>query len=80
MSATKRAPVEEYYPEWLDAADVEFDYCFATCGCGWATEKKDHPDQARYELDLHGDYGRSPDCTLGKIKLQFADGSEVTIQ
>jgi len=80
MSKTQqRAPVEAFFPNWVED-DAEFDYCYATCGCGWRSETKPHPDGADYELDLHHDYSRTPDCTLGTTHLIFEDGSEVSIQ
>lgn len=80
MSQTQeRAPVEAFIPKYVDN-DAEFDYCYATCGCGWDSGTQSHPDQADYELDLHHDYSRTPDCTLGKTHLIFEDGTEATIQ
>lgn len=76
----QRAPVEAFYPKYVDADDVEFDYCYATCGCGWRSEDESHPYDADHELDLHHDYSRTPDCTLGETHLIFADGTEATIQ
>lgn len=78
MSSQQRAPVEEYIPDYV-REDAEFDYCYGTCGCGWATEAKSHPEQVKYEIDGHSEFGMTPDCTLGKIRLIFEDGTEATI-
>lgn len=80
MSATQqRAPPEDYLPDWV-SEDFEFDHCYGTCGCGWATEEKAHPDQVQHELDLHAEYGMTPDCTLGTTHMIGEDGSEVSLQ
>lgn len=73
--ATERKPVEEYYPHYVDPEEVEFDYAYYECRCGWTSERKSHPRATEYERDGHSQFGRTPDCGLGNHVIVFKDGS-----
>jgi len=78
MSTTQeRPPIEEFLPNWVED-DAQVDYCYGTCGCGWRSKNKPHPDDVEYQLDVHHDSSRTPDCTLGTTHFIFEDGSEVS--
>ncbi len=78
MTQQQRDPPEAYFPDYVDE-DAELRYCYEKCRCGWATEDLKHPAQARHRGDLHGEYGRTADCSLTETVLRFEDGTEARI-
>lgn len=75
----ERGSVDEWYPHYVDADDVEFDYAFARCRCGWKSEALGHPASTDYHGDLHLEYGRTVDCGVIDHVIIFKDGSEAVI-
>jgi len=74
-----RGDVEDYYPHYVNPDDVEFDYAYYECNCGWQSETQNHPSKTEYYADQHSRFGRTPDCGLGKHIIVFKDGSTATL-
>jgi len=79
MSQQQREPAEAYFPHYVDPDEVEFDYAYYECRCGWQSERVSHPSMTEYHADGHRDYGRTPDCGLGKHVIVFKDGTVAEI-
>lgn len=80
MSGTQQVgPVEDYYPHYVDEDEVEFDYAFYRCRCGWESKRVGHPASTMAKEDAHFEYGHTPDCGVGKHVLVFEDGSVAEI-
>lgn len=79
MSQKQREPPEAYYPHYVDPDEVEFDYAYAKCRCGWESARVGHPSMAEYHLDGHRKFGRTPDCGVGTHVLVFEDGSTAEV-
>jgi hypothetical protein len=71
--------IAEWYPHYVNPDEVEFDYAFYRCRCGWESERCSHPSLTEAKADGHRQYYDSPDCGLGKHIIVFKDGSTADI-
>lgn len=78
-SLEARGSVEDYYPHYVNEDEVEFDYAYWKCRCGWRSESFQHPSMADHFRDGHQKFGRTVDCGLGKCVMVFEDGSEAEV-
>lgn len=78
MSGAQRPPADAYFPSYVHD-DAALAHCYATCRCGWESDRKSHPESADTAREIHIEHADSPDCSLPKIRLIFEDGSEATI-
>lgn len=78
-SLEERGDVEDYYPHYVIPDEVEFDYAYYKCRCGWESEALSHPSMTEHHADGHREYGYTADCGLGKKVLVFKDGSVAEI-
>lgn len=74
-SLEDRGPPEDWYPHYVDADDVEFDYAYYRCRCGWESECVSHPSMTEWHADGHRQFGQTVDCGVGRHILVFKDGT-----
>lgn len=75
----QRGPVEDYYPHYVNEDEVEFDYAYYECRCGWQGDPAGHPASTEHQHEMHSRWSQSPDCGLGKHVIVFEDGSVAEI-
>lgn len=74
-SLQQRGSPEDYFPHYVNENEVEFDYAYAKCRCGWESRPLAHPASTTYHIENHHEYGHTVDCSVGKSVLVFEDGS-----